>query len=454
MKLSLPKSLLDLPAKDRDEIVAVLLEASKLPKTKELKNVHNGDEHNMWVRNGDHLLGELEDELYQLLMESEAKDMSKLFVALGLPFENLDVEKSFGKDFLTYEDEVLLKAYDSGRNRMSEYIKGMAKKAKEKVVQWSQDGKALTREQLKKLDKIMSSNVPNYDKIAEDFMIRAGFIGKLRRKSDRENMEILGGYLDHIPSSIELAQEQSPAYVTHEGKKRSTDDPKKTYIEPLTKREADSVTHASHHAGDKITEISEKHRTGVRQLVIQGKRERWTAQQLASKLFDKFGDHNRDWRRVAITELAFAHNDAFLAGCEEGETVVGMGALNACRHCKQYVINKTFTVTHKVPSEENYHTDMNLVWAGKSNYGRRVAEYRPAIPLHPNCRCKYHIISRFYKVGDSGKLELKSTAELIQEERKKRGLDEDPNLNSKSGRALTQEELAKKSEELLRKLNQ
>lgn len=444
-QLRLPKSLLTLPDQDRSEILAVLKKASTLPQTRALRNTHNGDEHNMWARNGDPLLGELEDEFYHTLMAAEAENMAGLFVALDLPLDGLDVEKSFGDDFLQYEADVLLKGYDSGRNKMSDYIKGMAKKAKDKVMKWAQDGKAMTKEQLKKLDRLMSSKVPNYDKLAEDVMIRAGFIGKLRRQADREDMEVLGGLLDRVPASIEQATKQGATHTTKGGK---------TPIAPLTKREADSVTHAAHHAGDKITEIADKHRAGVRQLVIQAKRERWSAQQLASKLFDAFGDQNRDWRRVAITELAFAHNDSFLAGCEEGETVVGMGAANACKHCRQYIIDKTFTVTHKIPSEENYHTDMDLVWAGKSNYGRRVAEYRPAIPMHPNCRCRYHVVSRFYKVGGSGKLELKSTAELIQEERRKRGMEDDPNLAKDNGAPLTQEELAKRSEEVLRKLGQ
>jgi hypothetical protein len=73
--------------------------------------------------------------------------------------------------------------------------------------------------------------------------------------------------------------------------------------------------------------------------------------------------------------------------------------------------------------------------------------------MHPNCRCRWHRISRFYKVGNDGKLNLKSTAELIQEEREKRGMKPDPNLQgNKDGTLLTQEELAKKAEEVLRKL--
>jgi hypothetical protein len=449
-KVTLPKSLLDLDSKDREEILAVLLQASKLPKTKQLPFRSGSDEHNMWERNVDPLLAEAEDDLYRDLIEAEARNMGELFRALGLPLDGF--EKSLEPEYYEWEDE-LIKAKDSGRSRMSDYIKNMASVAKGKAqafMKWVQDGKAFTKPQLKEVDKILSTNLPNYAKKAEDYMIRAGFIGKIRGEAEKQGFEVAGAIIDRIPQSITLAEKQD-VVLTQRQKAKAEAKGRKVTILPLTPREAEGVKHASHHAGDKMTEISEKHMAGVRQLVIQAKRERWSAQQLASKLFDKFGDHNRDWRRVAITELAFATNDAYLAGVEEGETVVGMGAENACKHCKQYVIGKTFEVTHKPPSEDTYHGDMNQVWAGKSNYGRRVAEYRPAIPMHPNCRCRWHRISRFYKMGNGGKLELKSTAELIQEEREKRGMKPDPNLEA-GGKPMTQEELAKKAEEVLRKL--
>lgn len=452
-KLELPKSLLELEAKDRDEIVAVLLQASQLPAVKQLPFRADSDEHNMWERNVDSLMADAEDEFYEELAENELMRMLMLMKWLGLPIDAENFEKSMEPEFHAFEDE-LMKAKDSGRNKMSDMIKRMTEVTKEKASQftkWVQDGKAFSKGELNHLDSILRRKLPDYAKKAEDFMIRAGFIGKIRGEAEKTNLETLGAYLDYIPSTIDLAESHSPAVVTR-NKVNTTADPKKTYIEPLTPREAEGVKHAIHHAGDKITEISTRHMAGVRQLVIQAKKERWSAQQLASKLFDKFGDHNRDWRRVAITELSFATNDAYLAGIEEGETVVGMGAQNACQHCKRYVIGKTFTVTHKPPSEDTFEGDMKQVWAGKSNYGRKVAEYRPAIPMHPNCRCRWHRISRFYKVGDNGKLELKSTAELIQEEREKRGLVRDPKLDSRKGQPLTQEELARKSEELLRKL--
>jgi hypothetical protein len=191
--------------------------------------------------------------------------------------------------------------------------------------------------------------------------------------------------------------------------------------------EARSVQHAASHAADKLTEISERHRAGVRQTILQAQRERWEPQKLTQELYDVYGDQNRDWRRVALTELAMAVSDAYLAGCEEGDQIVGMGAESACKYCQEYVVGKTFTVTHQIP-QNNYHYDMKMMWSGKSNFGRRVAEYVPCIPMHPNCRCRWHKVSRFYNVAPDGKFKMKETWELIQEERLKRGMGLDPQL--------------------------
>jgi hypothetical protein len=125
-----------------------------------------------------------------------------------------------------------------------------------------------------------------------------------------------------------------------------------------------------------------------------------------------------------------------------------MGAVNACPHCKRLIIGKEFIIRSTPPERETYTTDTKEIWLGKSNYGRRVAEYVAAVPLHPNCRCRLHKISRFYNVGKDGKLELKSTAELINEERVRRGLAPDKSLTEGGS---TEDRLRKMSEEFIRK---
>lgn len=426
LKIKIPKELIALPEEHRREILGVLEQAMKLPKTVTYRTV-GSDEHNMWSRSGDTLLGDAEDELYETLLDPWKETFAELFVALDLPVDDVNLEKAFTDEFMEYHG--LLKSKNKGKSDILELI-AVNRRKRDTFVKFIQDGRAWTKDQLKKIDGILKSRLPDYAHIAEKFAVRAGYIGKIRNTADRELLETTGALIDRYPETIEAA-EREDVVLTLRDKARAEAEGRTVRILPLTKLEANTVRHAESHAADKLTEVGDRHRAAIRQMVIRAKQERWGAQKLAQALFDAFGDQNRDWRRVAITELSTATNNAYLTGCEEGDTVVGMGAANACKHCNQYVIGKSFKVTHKIHTDDDYDdyaTEMGYVWVGKSNYGRTTAAFIPCVPMHPNCRCRWHKLSRFYKTDNRGNIVLKTTAELIQEERARRGLPPDPNL--------------------------
>lgn len=420
--INVPKSVMRLPEADRDAILGVLAKAARLPAVMPVYHEGSGNEHDMWDSNPESLLGQAEDDLYITLNTHSMERLAEVFTALGLPLpETADLEKSMDFD--------LLKSQHAGKNRMRDLVQA-SKAKRNQFIAYMQDMNPFTRQQLKKLDNLLKKRLPNYAKIAEDFATRAGFIGKIRNSAEQQAFETMGALVDRFPTTIREGRTYPIVLTTREQERasegKSKAAAKKITVLPLTPQEARTVEQASLRAADKMVEVDARHAAGIRQLVLQAQRERWTPQQLADALFEAYGEQNRDWRRVAITELAMAANDAYLSGCAEGDQVIGMGADDACKHCKKYVIGKQFTVTHKLP-QNNHHHEMNFVWPGKSNYGRKVATFIPAIPFHPNCRCRWHRISRFYKM-EEGKAVLKSAAELIQEERARRGLPPDPNL--------------------------
>lgn len=438
VNIQLPKALLDFPEEDRAHILTMLREALALPETKVLPRT-TSEEHNMWERNQDHLLAEAEDAFYMYFAEAEAMSFTRLMHDLGLPdVPDADIQKAFSDDFEAWETDILEKAKGK-RGKLIDVIKqqrarlealvNRTKDKRQQFTDWISQKGTFTRKQLEDIDTLLKQAMPNVEKTAEDLAVRAFFIGKIRNQAERENFETLGAYIDRFPQSIQTAKKEGVVLTLRE-KEKAKAKGKTVNVLPLTEQEVAGAHMASLHAGDKMTDITNRHRAGVRQLVMQGIKERWSSEVLARKLYDKFGDHNRDWRRVAITELSFAVNDAYLGNLEEGERVIGMGSVNACKHCKGYVIGKEFTVTHKVPAHETYETDMKQVWAGKTNVGRRVQEYVPCIPMHPNCRCRYHRLSPFYTADSTGTLKRKTTAELIQEERAKRGMAPDPNIEA------------------------
>src|SRR5690606_29355079 len=139
----LPKSLLELEPTDRDEIVAVLLQASQLPAVKQLPFRANSDEHNMWERNVDTLMANAEDEFYEELAREELARMIQLMGRLGVPIEPEQCEKSPEPDFHAFEDE-LMKAKDNGRQKIPKRIAQRAEVTNAKTnkfMDWLQDGR-------------------------------------------------------------------------------------------------------------------------------------------------------------------------------------------------------------------------------------------------------------------------------------------------------------------------
>jgi len=393
---------------------------SELSKALSIKQQVTGLERTMWTTNDEQLLGEAEDELYEILVAPALDNMATLIAGLGLSDEPYELEKAFSSEYLVFED-ILIKGLDNGKHRISDLI-NLSKEKRKDFIKYLQDGSDWTKKKLAQIDAIMKQKLPDYAKLAEQFAIRAAFIAKIRSQADTEMLSMVGAFVDRFPSTIKAAKHDG-LVLTLKEQGRAKGEGRRVKILPLQPQEVRAVEHAEMRAGDKIQEISDKHRTGVRQLIIQAQNERWSAHKLAQMLFDKFGEQNRDWRRVAITELAMATNDAFIAGCAEGTEVWIPPVVGACEYCQTMLEGKTFIVTTDVSSDP-----MKYIWVGKSNYGRSTKEWVPCVPLHPNCRHRAHAFSRFYKVNAEGKPVLKTTVELIQEERVRRGMGLDPNL--------------------------
>ena len=120
---------------------------------------------------------------------------------------------------------------------------------------------------------------------------------------------------------------------------------------------------------------------------------------LHQRLFDKFSEQNRDWRRVVLTESAFAVSNGRLAekDPEEGWWAEYHAAPNACPACKR-LHGRRFRLVKPDAPDKNGDTE---VWWGKTNIGRsgnlwnqkerrqrtKAELWWPCIGLHPNCAC-------------------------------------------------------------------
>lgn len=446
MNIHLPLKMKELSEEQRAVIVEEFSKALAVapPLVKGIRK----DEHNIWVRNDDELLGNAEEDLYEALVYPAMDSMASLIAALGLSDELVQIEKSLSPDYLAYEYDIL-----KGRNARSKLsdLMELSKKKRQGFLKYLEGASNWTRKKLKEIDAILNQKLPDPDKLAEEYAVRAAFIAKVRDTADTEALQMTGAFVDRFPATIEAAKREGVALtaakapipnldftVTEDelnvalAEARAARQAKvmnNHKILPLQPQEIKTVENAQLRTAEKISEVADRHKAAIKQVVLQAINGRWSSQKLAQALFDQFGDQNRDWRRVAITELAMASSDAYLAGCKDGDQVWVPPVEGSCKWCKLYLEGKTFTVTTD-PNlmGHTYQQEMQYVWVGKTNYGRTTSTWIPCIPLHPNCRHRYHKISRFYKVGEDGKPVMKATKELIQEERARRGLPPDPNL--------------------------
>jgi hypothetical protein len=94
---------------------------------------------------------------------------------------------------------------------------------------------------------------------------------------------------------------------------------------------------------------------------------------MRSRLFDEFGQLNRDFRRIAVTEAGECCNTGYIMAQSPGTKVRRQEAYRGvCDFCKS-ISGKVFTVVDPAKLDKDGDTK---VWAGKTNIGRSAAPRR------------------------------------------------------------------------------
>lgn len=174
-------------------------------------------------------------------------------------------------------------------------------------------------------------------------------------------------------------------------------------------RQRISVAEAS--AARHVQGLTARTRSALQDVIIQAERRRlahgeqsFQLRPLDQQLRDSFGELNRDWRRIAVSETSINASEGYLGLMKPGETVIWMAHPGACRYCES-MDGRAFTVvavTHPRKDPES------MVWPGKhaENVGRSISKRKrlddgsltdrsadelvvPMIPAHPICRCTW-----------------------------------------------------------------
>lgn len=161
-------------------------------------------------------------------------------------------------------------------------------------------------------------------------------------------------------------------------------------------------------AAEHVTRLKDTTRATLSGAITDALMRNDSPQTLATDLVQRFGTLNRDARRLAITEVAFARANGFLAQ-SVGKRVEWFAAADACPHC-QKLDGREFDV---VAGPGNPETE---VWPGKHTVGLNTEQRQqaPAIPLHPSCRCRWVLVGPKKIDGVSDRL-LAALAALEQD---------------------------------------
>ena len=161
--------------------------------------------------------------------------------------------------------------------------------------------------------------------------------------------------------------------------------------ESLTRQEQARIEVMTQSAAQEITNITDKMRGNIKQILIDGVKGKRSKGQVSQALFDKMVGDNRDFQRVADTEIQNTFNNSFVQeevyNTEEGkktyfkriEVIDG----NTCPKCK--AINGKIAVWSDKPLNDEKSKDKNadyVIWEGKDGFEWDC----PISVKHPYCR--------------------------------------------------------------------
>jgi hypothetical protein len=163
--------------------------------------------------------------------------------------------------------------------------------------------------------------------------------------------------------------------------------------EELSRSEAARIQVLQQSAAEKITKASVAIKTDVRQILIDGVKGRKSKGEISQAIFDRMTGANRDFQRIADTEIQNAANNSFLLdevnSAEPGERIYFQRIEriddNTCNFCKKMHGVIVLWSDHPLPSDKIDDPIADYaIWDGKDWDGKK--EFIANGIFHPYCR--------------------------------------------------------------------
>lgn len=277
---------------------------------------------------------------------------------------------------------------------------------------------------LRMLDEFVNNYFATRIEESKTWILRAYIVGRFL-----SNTDVVGQIFD-----IGVVN-QLPKFVVDAAKKYG-----------LSLQEAKALQYAVEEGAAMLTNTTNSTIQSVRHALIETIKGRGDAngvfRLLQEMITEDVGEINRDWKKVAISEINTAFSNAYLSILSEADFVVGSSLPDACEHCLTDINGQVYKVRKEPPPDysrfppmsEDYAKYAKIweteIWVGKNNFGRstsmrkridpsignkkdnlREKEHHehsmPVIPYHPHCRCRWIKFNPKFQYVKDGEVKLK-----------------------------------------------
>lgn len=257
-------------------------------------------------------------------------------------------------------------------------------KHKGKVIYSPQTGQPLTTDDFKKfvttLEKFLNRN---YKGIGQKIVLTSEVLGRLLdRMSKNQSLEAL--------KKIKL-EDLSLKSKKIDWISDSIKNIKNTFGDSITRLEASRIQVATLSAAQKITKVSDELKNEIQQIIIDGIKDRKSKSNVSQKLFDTCASLNRNFARIADTEIqnnvntAYVHEEVYNSNDTEKVYFKRVETIDefTCAKCK--AIDGLIALWSNYPIESETIKDEYAsvaLWDGKNDWNYKA----PITVKHPYCR--------------------------------------------------------------------
>lgn len=235
---------------------------------------------------------------------------------------------------------------------------------------------------VKNLEKFLNRNIQDAEK---KIILESSSLGKILNRMIKYN-------------TLEAVKKTQLDNLKYHGKdfdwiSDNTKNMKTIFGDALDRKELSRIEMLTQSAAIKVTNVTEKMRGEIKQILVDGIKARKSKGQVSQDLFDKMVGDNRDFQRLADTEIQNSVNNAFIReevyNTKVGEKVyfqrIEVVDDNTCPFCKR--MNGKIAVWSDKPLKDQKSKDSVadfVIWEGKEWSGQKDDVCTGV--FHPFCR--------------------------------------------------------------------